>query len=93
MINKEEIEEEDKKIRYLRVVADLTVNIIMQTNTSLSEAKRMIEGTRRLALTLFPGKEDVYDLIYKPRFMRLLRERYVIAGEKKDWISVRSRNL
>jgi hypothetical protein len=81
MITKEEIEEENKKIRHLRLVIDLTTNIIMQTDIPLSEAQRMIEGTRRIATALFPGKEEVYDLIYKPRFRRLLSERYVIRGK------------
>lgn len=83
MVSKEEIEEENKKIRHLRFVIDLTANIIMQTDIPLSEALRMIEGTRRLAATLFPGKEEVYDLIYKPRFRRLLSERYVIRGGRR----------
>ncbi len=78
MPTEEEVEEENKKIRLLRFVIDLTTNIIIQTDTPLSEAQKMIEGTRRFATTLFPGKEEVYDLIYKPRFERLLSERYVI---------------
>lgn len=82
MPTKEEIEEENKKIRHLRFIIDFTTNIIMQTETPLSEAQRMIEGTRRLATTLFPGKEEVYDLIYKPRFRRILSERYVIPGSR-----------
>lgn len=80
MVTREEIEEENKKIRHLRFVIDLTTNIIMQTDIPLSEAHRLIEGTKRLAITLFPGKEGVYDLIYKPRFRRLLSERYVISS-------------
>jgi hypothetical protein len=27
-------------------------------------------------LTMFPGKELAYDLIYRPRFQRLLQEKY-----------------
>lgn len=80
MVAREEIEEENKKIRHLRFVIDLTTNIIMQTDIPLSEAHRLIEGTKRVAITLFPGKEGVYDLIYKPRFRRLLSERYVIIS-------------
>lgn len=88
MPTREEIEEEDKKIRLLRFVVGLTTNIIMQTAIPLSEARKMIEGTRSLATTLFPGKEEVYDLIYKPRFSRLLSERYAIPGNIGwSWIS------
>lgn len=80
MPTKEDIDEENKKIRHLRILVDLTSNIILQTDLPLSEAYKLIEGTRRLAVILFPGKEEVYDLIYKPRFMRLLSQRYLIPG-------------
>jgi hypothetical protein len=36
----------------------------------------MVAETRRFALQLFPDKEFTYDLIYAPRFRRLLSEKY-----------------
>jgi hypothetical protein len=72
----EELKEEDRKIRQLRLVVNLTMSTISQTTLSLEEASKMVTATRELALRLFPGKELAFDLIYQPRFRRLLAERF-----------------
>jgi hypothetical protein len=66
--------EENRRIRLLRISADLLVHVLMTRHPSMSEADRMIAGVRNLALTLFPDKGDVFDLIYLPRFRRALHE-------------------
>jgi hypothetical protein len=35
-----------------------------------------VKGVKKQALRLFPEKEETFDLIYLPRFRRLLREKY-----------------
>ena len=35
-------------------------------------------ATRRVALQIFPGKERAFDLIYRPKFQRLMTEIYRI---------------
>ena len=72
----EELKEEDRRLRQLQLVVGLTMSAIGQTNLSLEEASRMVAATRQLALRLFPGKEMAFDLIYQPRFRRLLAERF-----------------
>jgi hypothetical protein len=69
-----EIAEENRKIRMLRVVVDLTTATLAQGEMNAAEAIELIEATRRFALNLFPGKEAVFDLIYRPRFERILRD-------------------
>lgn len=71
-----DVKEEDRKLRYLRFIVDLTISVIAQSNMPIEEASRMVASTREVALKLFPGKEEAYDLIYRPRFQRLLREKY-----------------
>ncbi len=66
--------EENRRIRQLRVVTDLLIQTVMTKSMTLSDAETMISGVRSLASKLFPGKEDVFDLIYLPRFRRALRE-------------------
>ncbi len=66
--------DEDKRIRRLRISADLLVHYLMTQPTTRAEAEILIEGVRRLARALFPGKDHVFDLIYMPRFRRALRE-------------------
>jgi hypothetical protein len=72
----EELKEEERKLRQLRLVVSLTMSTISQTTLSLEEASKMVVATRELALRLFPGKELAFDLIYQPRFRRLLAERF-----------------
>jgi len=38
-----------------------------------------VVATRQYALRLFPDKEQTYDLIYRPRFQRLMAEKYLIV--------------
>lgn len=66
--------EENRRIRQLRIVTDLLIQAVMTRSMTLSDAETMISGVRSLASRLFPGKEDVFDLIYLPRFRRALRE-------------------
>lgn len=68
------IREENRRIRLLRIASDLLVHSLLTRPTSLTEAERMIQGTRNLALKLFPDKGHVFDLIHMPRFRRALRE-------------------
>ena len=72
---------ENQKIKRLRTMVDLVVNLLRQTDMPLVEAVRLVRGVRSQALTLFPGKEQTYDLLYAPRFARLLREKYRITLE------------
>lgn len=74
------IEEEEKRMRRLRFLVDLAQAVLMQSSLTLDEAYKVIEDTKRAALSLFPDKEDVYDLIYTPRFHRIIVERFTIPG-------------
>ena len=76
MATAEELRDEERRLKQLRLVVGLTMSTISQTNLSLGEASQMVAATRRLALRLFPGKEHAFDLIYQPRLRRLLAERY-----------------
>ena len=81
---KQEIMEEEKKMRRLRFIVDLTQSILMQADLTLREAFDLLKDTRKAALILFPGKGDVFDLVYAPRFRRIIAERFVIPGGRRD---------
>ena len=76
MATAEELKDEERRLKQLRLVVGLTMSAISQTNVSFEEASQMVNATRRLALRLFPGKEHAFDLIYQPRLRRLLAERF-----------------
>ena len=75
----EEIAAEARKVRRLQLMMDLVMNVIRQNDAMpIDEASELVASARRAALNLFPGKELAYDLIYRPRFQRLMREKYRI---------------
>ncbi|MCD6452229.1 MAG: hypothetical protein J7L64_07720 [Acidobacteria bacterium] len=76
------IKEENKKIFYLRMLVDLTTNILYQSNLPLSEALELVKSTKEAALKLFPEKEGTYEIIYQSRFNRILKELYGYPKEE-----------
>jgi hypothetical protein len=72
----EQIDDESRRIRRLRILVQLTLETIAEGDLSAEEASGMVAATRRLALEMFPGKERVYDLIYKPKFQRVMHAVY-----------------
>ena len=70
------VEEEKRRYRRLQFLMDLTLGTIAQTRMSYEEAIRLIQSARQAALTLFPGKEEAFEMIYMSRFRRLLSEKF-----------------
>ncbi len=70
------LREEDRRLRQLQFVVSLALQTIAQGSVTYREATAMLDGTRTLALNLFPGKELAFDLIYRPRFQRLIAQRF-----------------
>ena len=78
-ISAEERAEEQKLIRRKQMMMNMVMQVIAQDSTlTVDEAAQMIADTRKAALAMFPGKELAYDLIWRPRFQRLMRERFRI---------------
>jgi hypothetical protein len=75
------LQEEDRKMRMLRFLVDLNQAILMQqVDLTLCEAFKIMRDTKQAVLNLFPGKESTYELIYAPRFRRIISDRFVIIG-------------
>ncbi len=72
----EAIADENRRLRRLRLVVQLALEVIAQGEMSYEEASELALATRRVALQLFPGKEQTYDLIYWSKFQRLMSEIY-----------------
>jgi hypothetical protein len=71
-----EILEENRKVRRLQFVVDLVLGVLHQSDMPVEEAAELVAATRQFALNLFPDKGPTYDLIYQPKFRRLLAEKY-----------------
>jgi hypothetical protein len=69
--------EEDRLLRRLQMMMNLVMQTVAQDGSlTVDEASQMIADARTAALSMFPGKELAYDLIWKPRFQRLMNERF-----------------
>ncbi len=77
----EKLIDEERKMRRLRFIVDLAQAVLMQQNDlTLREAFDIMRDTKKAALNLFPDKEAVYELIYTPKFRKIISERFVITG-------------
>ena len=79
-MEEKEIREENRKIRFLRYLVDFSLQSIQQEVLSLAEALRVVEDVKRAACNLFPGKEETFELIYRPRFNRVIQERFGVTS-------------
>jgi hypothetical protein len=78
-VSAEERAEEQKLIRRLQMMMNMVMQVIAQdASLTVDDAAQMIADSRKAALAMFPGKELAYDLIWRPRFQRLMRERFRI---------------
>ncbi len=79
MISRRLLEEENRRLRQLQLMVELTLQLISQTDRlTLAEGLDYIQNARNFALALFPNKGETFDLIYKPRFIRVLKERGIL---------------
>jgi hypothetical protein len=72
----DELLEEEKKLRRLRFIVDFALEYLRSQDVSHDEAIAVVEGVKKHALKLFPGKDEAFDIIYMPRFKRLLNEKF-----------------
>jgi hypothetical protein len=77
-------DEEEKKMRRLKIIVDLTAAVLAQEKLSIDEALDMMNATKCAVLRLFPDKEDTYDMIYGRRFDRILRARFAGSHDEHD---------
>jgi hypothetical protein len=70
-------DDERRRLRRLQILINMVMSVIAQDSAmTVEEAAEMVADARRAALAMFPGKELAFDLIYKPRLERVMRERF-----------------
>ena len=77
-----EIQQESRKVRFLRHLVDFSILEIQESDLPYEKALELVEGVKRAVSGLFPGKEETFELIYRPRFMRVIREKYGIESNE-----------
>ena len=84
------IKEEEKKLRRLRIIVDLTASVLAQEKMTIDEALDLLNATKRVVLRLFPGKEHTYDIIYGRRFERILKQRFRSEHGERNYMEKES---
>jgi len=75
--SQDEMADENRRIRRLQIMMSMVMSVICQDSSlTLEQASELVANTKRAALAMFPDKEFAYDIIYKPRLQRLMRERF-----------------
>jgi hypothetical protein len=76
-LRQDSAEDEARRIRRLQVMMSMVTSVISQDpGLTIEEASELAASAKRAALAMFPDKELAYDLLYKPRLQRLMRERF-----------------
>jgi len=71
-----DVAEEQARADRLHRTVDVACALLRQSRLTRAEAESVVAQARTQALALFPGKEDVFDLVLTPRFRRILDERW-----------------
>ena len=70
----EQLADESRRVRKVRQLVDIATALITQSNLTVDDAEGLVAGVRAHILALFPDGEEPYELIYAPRFRRLIHE-------------------
>jgi hypothetical protein len=82
-----DIVDEQLRMGRLRRVVDVTAYWLAKGSFTHEEALSIIEHARGEILKLCPGKDDVFELVIRPRFQRILNERALIEWGRADSVN------
>jgi hypothetical protein len=82
-VDPRDLGEEESRMAWLRQTVDAVAREIAWGPLSYEEAVGLSAGAKRAILSRFPTKGEVYELVYAPRFRRLIEARFGKApGER-----------
>jgi hypothetical protein len=91
MATNEDVDREERTMMRLRYWVDLTVSRLNRVR-SREEGMLLIEETRKQVVQLCPDKAPVFELVLRPRFMRIMNEAVREREEERvSRISISSR--
>jgi len=74
LATREQLADEAARAQKVRHLVDLATSLIMQSGMTRRDAETLVQTIRERILHLFPDGEQTYELIYAPRFSRLIDE-------------------
>ena len=88
MATAEQLADEDRRARKLRHIVDLATLLLMQSNMTRTEAEAFVRVIRERILTLFPDGESAYEIIYAPRFRRLVDQYAAVLSSERRGVVI-----
>ena len=82
-----ELQDEQRRMIELRGIVDWAMLRLRHDRMTRNDALRLLEETRDAVLALCPGKAEVFDLVLRPRLLRIDEEQRFV-----DWGLVDSLN-
>ena len=71
--------DEERKLRRLQIMMQfLLASIAQDRSMTVEDAAQLVAHTKNAALRMFPDKELAFNLLYRPRIQRAMRERFQI---------------
>jgi len=86
-VSDQAIIDEQLRMGRLKRVVDITAYWLEQGSFNHEEALSIIEHARGEILKLCPGKEEVFELVIRPRFARVLTERALVQWDVADSVN------
>jgi len=74
MADPDALADELRRADALRRTVDVACALLRQARLPREEAESVVDFTRTRVLELFPGKQEVFELVLRPRFARILDE-------------------
>jgi hypothetical protein len=82
-IDPRDLREEEWRLAWLRYTVHRLTRVLEREPLTYEEAVVRVAEARRAILARFPTKGDVYEIVYAPRFHRILRARFGRAPEDR----------
>lgn len=70
-----------RKVRRLQLIVDFAKNLLYQTDEGIERDFALVDSVRKNSISLFPDNELTFFMIYYPRLLRVLVEKYGIEAE------------
>ncbi len=86
-VGRYEFLEEQVRMACVRLQVERTTMRLQTMSMTRTDAEALIEQTRRQILAFCPDKEEVFELVLRPRFERLFQERVLAEWGLADAVN------
>lgn len=71
-MHSQDVLDEDRRMSRVQDIVDSAIDCLKSGKLTTEEGRRLIGEVKERVLALFPGKEDVFEIVYRPKLHRVL---------------------